>query len=489
MSGRDGTRLGDRHRPALKAAIAGFVCLVAAACCLMRSPASAAELGPQGLFEAGGIGKEQLDGIANGQPWQASGNETLRRMLYRIEKDVRPGDLERWSSGEAELARLAADPEPHRFDVFRLRGRVLLAEPYRLSSKEGDAGSLASIWRCRMQLDGQAQPIDVFAARVPKGWKIGTPIEEPSGALAFFLKTSKGSDAGPAAFFLADRMAWHPPTFLGRLGMDVGLLDDVVVEPPPRKNADGTTPEIDWSTRQLTDRDRECFYQMLQAVGSSQEGQLEAWARQELEQTGDDRFSVVPLFNRPQTQQGRLVQFRGAARRILTVRVSDRDVNERFGIRQYYQIYLFTEDSQDNPLVFCLRELPKGLPVGDGPDFAEDVSIAGFFFKTWSYPVSAGSPGEKPQRQLAPLLIGKTAVWHPETPAFRLNAAEKWAGTVLLLLVVGACWWTFRRRARGDREFARQMRRRTGPEGGLDFRLPPSSPGPEAGVGKPEDGE
>jgi len=36
-------------------------------------------------------------------------------------------------------------------------------------------------------------------------------------------------------------------------------------------------------------------------------------------------------------------------------------------------------------VVFCVRELPKGMPMGDGPDYSEYVEVAGFFFKTWAY--------------------------------------------------------------------------------------------------------
>ena len=54
-----------------------------------------------------------------------------------------------------------------------------------------------------------------------------------------------------------------------------------------------------------------------------------------------------------------LVKISGSARRLLLVRVADEQVIERFGIDHYYQLYVFTKDSQTNPLVFCLREIPK----------------------------------------------------------------------------------------------------------------------------------
>ncbi len=462
--------VGSRAALGRAAAALGTVVL-AAVWCLSTRAVQAAELGPKELFEVGGISNDQIAELRSAEPWNSSCNETLRRMLFRIQKDVRPSDLERWSLGEVDLGRLAEDPGAYALAVFRLKGRVLLAEPYRLSAKEGDEGDLTSIWRCRMELDRQPKGIDVFTARVPKAWKTGEPIDEPSEAWAFFVKASTQEEGRPAACFLAGRMAWYPPTYLGRLGMDVGLLDDVDVEPPPSKAADGSTAEVDWESRQLTERDHECFYRMLKAAGTAKDGQIEGWAREELAKTGGERFSVVPLFNSPQNQKGRLVELKGSARRIIPVRVSEADVNKRLGITQYYQVYLFTEDSQDNPIVFCLHQLPAGLPTGDGPDYVEDVSIAGFFFKTWSYRISAGSENGRPQRQLAPLLIGKTAVWYPARPAARLNATEKLVATVVVLLVLGATWWMVRRFRRGDREYADRMRRRKTPGvGPMDWK-------------------
>ena len=115
------------------------------------------------------------------------------------------------------------------------------------------------LWRCRMQLD-RGDQVEVYAAKVPLAWRTSEAIEEPAGAMAFFL-SSHGSEAGCSAVFLSDRMAWYPATYLGRLGMDVGLLDDVRVEPPPKKDPAGPAPEIDWESRKLTSADHECFYQ------------------------------------------------------------------------------------------------------------------------------------------------------------------------------------------------------------------------------------
>ena len=100
-------------------------------------------------------------------------------------------------------------------------------------------------------------------------------------------------------------------------------------------------------------------------------------------------FSVAPLFNEPANQVGELVLLEGTVRRVTRVDVGKTsdgaasDVARRFGIDHYYELDLFTDDSQNNPIVVCVRELPPGFPVGDG--LHEPVRVAGLFFKSWSF--------------------------------------------------------------------------------------------------------
>ncbi len=79
----------------------------------------------------------------------------------------------------------------------------------------------------------------------------------------------------------------------------------------------------------------------------------------------------------------------GEALRAVRVRVDDPDVVRRFGIRQYYEIEVVTPDSQNNPLVVCVAELPEGLPLGD--KIHESVRVAGFFLKSWAYNTAKGA--------------------------------------------------------------------------------------------------
>lgn len=446
-----------RRKPAVLD-LAGLALLVAAAALNGKAAAGAeSSVSPRELFRLGGIDDVQLGGLADHNPWQEADHGVLRTMLYRMAQDVRPPDMEHWSHGQPDLALLAEEPGAYRMEVFTLRGLVLRAEPYTLAASSEEPAPYSMLWRCRLRLD-QGGLVEIFSAKVPRAWKQNQAIEEPAGSLAFFL-SFRNTEAGSTAIFLTDRVAWYPATYLGQLGMDVGLLDDVRVPPPPKKNAEDVVPEAEWESRRLTATDHECFYQMLAAVGRAKPGQLSRWAEENLKEQGRTEYSVVPLFNEPEHQQGKLVELRGIAKRILPVRVDDDDVMERFGISQYYQVYLFTGDSQDNPLVFCLRKLPSGLATGDGPNYGEELTVPGFFFKTWSYRNAAPATDGKVQRQLAPLLVGDTAVWHPAGRP-PLSFTARTVGTVLLLAVLGGAWLLLRRSRRGDREFERRVWRR-----------------------------
>jgi hypothetical protein len=286
-------------------------------------------------------------------------------------------------------------------------------------------------YRCQFELAEERGAATLFAVTVPKHWPIGAPMRERATALGLFLKWGVVDPRPAEPVFAAERVAWHPATVLGDLEMDVGLFDDVE------------------NRTQITSRDRECFYQLLSAAGRAGANEL---ARRTERPEGQD-FSVVPLFNAPDTQHGELAAFTGTARRALKVLVSDPDVRKRFGIDHYYQIEIITEDSQSNPLVFCVRELPPGMP--EGPNILEPVRIPGFFFKTWAYALPQLNPDDKPRRQLAPMLIGKAPLWL-RTETKENPYAQGIAAGLFVAAIVGV-WLAVWRFNRGDRKFQKQV--------------------------------
>jgi hypothetical protein len=412
--------------------------------------------GPRDLLDLQGIDQSHFDQLTDGVPWQADENETLLKIMYRLHRDFRPAEVEQWSRGKPEPARLAGDPDASRGEIFALAGRVVSVEICRPAKEAARRFELSEYYRCGFVLADDRQPAVVFAHTIPQAWKKDRPRDARAGALALFLKLGSKTPDQPLPIFVTSRIAWYPPTPLGDLGMDVGLFDDLRpgASADPWEEEQGPRPGTSVGDLRLTARSRECFYQLLSAAGRAEPGALSALAAGELKRTGRDRFSVVPLFNEPLEQQGRLVVLSGTARQVIAIRVSDEDVVSRFGIDHYYEVSLFTEDSQGNPLVFCVRELPEGMPVGEGAEFGEYVTAAGFFFNKWAYRSrrSADPALAEPEWQLAPLLIGRDLKWHPRRSAPASPLLGAIAGGLFVLALLGV-WLALWRSSRRDRQF------------------------------------
>jgi len=396
-------------------------------------PAADAIAGPRDLLERHGVDQSHFEKLTDGRPIDDNETEVLLKVMYWV-RDFRTADVARWAQDEPDPVELARNPEPARGQIFSLSGRITQVEPLQPLPEMVERLRMEAYYRCELLLDGQ-QPVVVYALDVPQAWRQGGAIDEPASARGLFLKLTDDDPQRPMPMFVARRIAWHPDTVLGNLGMDVGLFDGVQ------------------NRKRLLGAEREAFYQMLDAVGRAEPGELLRLADDELRRTGKDRFSVVPLFMEPESQHGQLVALSGTVRRVVPIRVKEPDVVERFGIDHYYELALFTDDSEDNPLFFCVRELPEGMPIGEGADFGEHVRVAGFFFKLRLYPLELpDAEGPARRGQLAPLLFGREPVWYPQQKPATNTMFQAIAGGLFVLVLLGI-WLGLWRYGRGDKQF------------------------------------
>ncbi len=420
------------------------------------------------LLALAGIGQDQLDKLTDGQPLDAGQPEILLRIMYRV-RNLAPGRIERWarSTTREEILR---QPAASRGEFFRLSGRVVAVSVETLPGDLAERFEMTRYYRCELVSGAAREPSVVFTPTVPRAWEIGKPIDERAGGFGLFLKLGPPQAGHPVPMFVAQRIAWYPATALGDLGMDVGLFDEV---------RDGAP---------ILAAERECFYRLLAAVGRTTPRDLVDRAERDLTQRGEDlrrrrqelaakkpldprqrkelaeiqrelpridagQCDVAPLFNDPGAQHGRLVVLRGTVRRAIPVYIEDRETVERVGIDHYYQLEMFTDDSQGYPLIVCVRELPPGMPTGDG--LSEEIRVAAFFFKQWSYRSEAQSTaaGAKPApRRLAPLLVGLEPVWYRQATTATNPYAAAIAGGLFILVLAGICLMVWRS-GRGDRRF------------------------------------
>ncbi len=274
-------------------------------------------------------------------------------------------------------------------EVRRLRGTLVAVERLPLNASEEDRVGAETVCRATIELESGGRAA-VYLVRTPK---FAAPasffFEKPSapqnsadagvGERVETLGICFGVEEDETLAFLAPRMAWTPDSApLGRAGVDLAAFESVpVLAPDALENAstDETRRQIARALRWTTD-DRRAFY-----------GSLAGYRDRAVH---DDRgaVGVVELFNSPQSVQGARVRLRGWVRRVNMILVTDPEIIAETGIDRYYQLYLFTDDSQSWPIVLCAPELPPGLATGGGSDYRCVVAFDGFFYKTWAYEIS-----------------------------------------------------------------------------------------------------
>jgi hypothetical protein len=373
------------------------------------------------------------------QTGELRGNLPFLELLYRLDKLPRE-KVDRWAGRwDRQDAKVG--------QFYSINGTVLRVEKIDVDKNEARRVEIDAFYRAVLKLDPkdskQSQPgsVVVLARQVPGGWFEGeSPVGEKVALNGLFLGRGRtGADSeGVEPVFAAERIGWFREGILGRLRFDCGLLDGV---------RDGTHVGIS---------ERESFYQLLAAVSCAQTGEIVRESRKSLKEAGAVD-SVEPLFNRPAEMRGELVLLRGVVRRAVRVKVGDPDIQSRFGIDHYFELYLYTVDSQGNPLVVCVDRLPPGMATGEGASYRVRIEVAGFFFKRWRYRSVAELAGKNRavKARLAPLMIGAEPMVLPEQLAEGDSVMSKITAVVVVLFIV-ACWFFIRRSGRGDRKKGRK---------------------------------
>ena len=291
----------------------------------------------------------------------------------------------------AELTNRLARWVPRSFlreKTIRLEGSVTFVTKY---------NERTPLYRCKMTLNDGALA-DVFTSSIPSPWKQDVLMQEQAAVFGMYIKSHNG-----VPVFAAPAIQWFPDTWLGNLGFDVALFDQVPVSRVIDDELNNHDDEMIRLMFKFTGADREPFYGLLRAVSETPASWLENEAQK---QHAEMPFGVVDLFNRPHETRGKPILLRGSAKRIVRTPVTDSETRALFGIDHYYQIYLFTEQSQGNPIVVCVRSLPEGMPTGDGADFLEPITVAAVPYKLWIYETTTNP-------HYAPVLVGCEPVWHP----------------------------------------------------------------------------
>jgi hypothetical protein len=188
------------------------------------------------------------------------------------------------------------------------------------------------------------------------------------------------------------------------------------------------------------------------------------------------RTSVAPLFLQPEASVGQWVLIEGVARRAVRAMVpperraaagADLERPADAVPASYFELEVFTNDSQNLPIVCCAARLPAGFPTGDR--IREPVRFAGVFFKNWRYLRRNATPTEGARsapRSAAPIVLG--AMPQRVTPSPSGGGPAGWLGGAAVLGLLAAVWGWHAWSTRRDR-LARQQRT----EYDAPFVLPP----------------
>ena len=300
------------------------------------------------------------------------------------------------------------DKWPETFGLaVRLRGEILSART--LFTEDGSPLVMMEV---RPEEADPGRPPVIILAESSASW------DDAAGRRIAVLGCALRRTASGQGVILAKRASLCTDRrSLGRLGGDESLLSDFPLvpvsalesmSPDQRKSALERFP--------LTERDTFPFYSLLSFVRQLPSGALREEARR-LAEGGE--VQVVDLFNRPAQYQGEAVTLTGTVKRARAVPIRGAGARALAGAERYYELYLFTGESQGYPVVCCAASLPDRFPLGVGGDYHQDVTLSGILYKLWGYKASAAgdSPAGTSSWVAVPLLFAGDITWRPEEPS------------------------------------------------------------------------
>lgn len=417
---------------------------------------------PQKMLALLGVDASHLEAFHDGAPIGLEEEDTLHKLLYAARR-FPISRLEGMVHGQLNLDQLTAAPGQRRGEVFPVEGFVTEVIEHQPLPEVADRYQLPRYYECRLLIGDSNLAATVYTNIIPKAWEIGQPIRERVSALGIFVKLA-GETNGPSPqpVFVAKRIAWHPDTFLGNLGMDMGLFDDL----QHRKT--------------LMSEDRECFYRLLHLAEQFEPTQLhqaaeqtkayfaELAAQQEKPTKAGLGFIIGEILKHPDAFAGMPFELTGVLKRAIKVRVPDADIRERYGIDHYYELQVFLDleyilDAGDQkhrfanyPVTVCVRSLPAGIPEGER--LREVVRIPAVLMKVWAYQSELTMAHDDNKTQTAPLFIGRTIGWLPVKSTTN-PVAGMIAGMLVLLALLGLGYgiWRYNRDDRAFRQLTKAL--------------------------------
>ncbi len=156
---------------------------------------------------------------------------------------------------------------------------------------------------------------------------------------------------------------------------------------------------------EILDKARKIGNRKLKVAAAEFKKQRLALPRYERYRTDPSKFpTFIDLFKNPLKYHGKVVTVHGHALKLIDVAAGKND----FGLETVWEVWLYTDDSQNNPVVAVVSSIPDGIPRGQEIR-VDNISITGFFFKNYLYEA-------QDQQRFAPMLLGHKLEWSPPSP-------------------------------------------------------------------------
>lgn len=440
-------------------------------CWCASTSASAQESGFRDVLTTAGIEPQTLASLASHAEFTVEDWKTLAQVLYRL-RQFPASQLRNWEVS------VATQPG----DLTELSGTVMAVEPIKSPEASDDLTTLSTLHRCKLTSEGRS-PLAVLVPKVPLAWHDRQIAAEPVRLTGMLL----GTNGAGEELYLANHLGWYPhadvPTgwsLLASAGTDVALLDEVrhrqpFVKPDVSREGEAfyqclaamakldkkelaklTLAEITTQVDKYADLQLEAQsyiaslrHELAATQVPAQRGLLQqqltaarreaAVAEAVVRQGRDKLSSVAPMFLEPEAEIGNLVRIEGLARRAVRIAVPA-DAEAPPGLDAYYEMEVFTPDSQNLPVVCCVASLPEDFPTGDS--IHEAVRLDGVFFKCWRYRtrknLATSGQTDHAAQLYTPVVVGG----EPRVVKVTTNADSRWGmwGGIGFLAVLAAIW-------------------------------------------------
>ncbi len=148
--------------------------------------------------------------------------------------------------------------------------------------------------------------------------------------------------------------------------------------------------------------------------------------------------SLFPEFyditTEPDVWQGRTVWLRGHVRKLVRVPAGENP----YGIKEYWEAWLYTEHASENPYLVISLERDERMEPG-AEVLLDNVSVAGWFFKLYGYQAQESG-------WVAPMIITKQLGYRPiaEPRGLFDGGIDPRLLAIVLTLAALGCWYAFR---------------------------------------------